>query len=159
MKLVTDRTNFRKLLESVGFRGIGDWKRFEVEIIGDTMFFIRWNFNNAYMVDEREGKGPAYGYSTPQELTAYDKEFEGSTPHHRILEHNLGGMKCFVRFEVDAVIEEKGNEPVVNYAVKEASPANANIGNQSDGSSDQMSHTDLDISVDLDLPLKGLNVG
>ncbi|KAH6679244.1 hypothetical protein B0J14DRAFT_438553, partial [Halenospora varia] len=106
MKLVTDRTNFRKLLEFVGFRGIGDWKRFEVEIIGDTMFFIRWNLNNAYVVDEREGKGPAYGYSTPQELTAYDKEFKGSTPHHRILEYNLGDMKYFVRFEVDAVIEE-----------------------------------------------------
>lgn len=75
-----------------------------MEIVNDTMLFMRWSpFNDIHKINN---KTSSYGYSMPPALTTHVPGFEESTSHHRVMRYTLGGMECLVRFEVDGYVEE-----------------------------------------------------
>jgi hypothetical protein len=83
--------------------------RFAVEIIGNTVFFIRKENDPREIIPDVRG----YGHSFPERNTTWENDVKGSETHQRILRYKLGSLNCMVRFECDGYIKDdtiQGNE-------------------------------------------------
>jgi hypothetical protein len=47
-----------------------------------------------------------YGHEFEKAFTKFDENLANSAAHHRIVQYNLGGMNCLVRFKADAYIDD-----------------------------------------------------
>lgn len=74
----------------------------DVDIVNGTMFLTRWS-----RIVVRKPESNTFGYSLPPALSEYQQGFEKSTSHHRVMQYNLAGIECLVRFEVDAYVEDE----------------------------------------------------
>ncbi|KAI1172371.1 P-loop containing nucleoside triphosphate hydrolase protein [Nemania sp. FL0916] len=79
-------------------RSINSTFRFNVEMVGDTLFLIR-NCKDDLIPGVR-----GYGHSFLDTFASYDREDETTKSHHRILSYNFGGLQCLVRFECDGYL-------------------------------------------------------
>ncbi|KAI5813991.1 geranylgeranyl pyrophosphate synthetase [Pyronema omphalodes] len=99
--LVTDRNNLRKLLKFV--TGTPEDFRIKVERINGTTLFTRCEEKTSDFI--RSGQFRGFGHQFEKNYTTWSADTKGSTGHHRIIRYKFGGLKCLVRFEVDACLE------------------------------------------------------
>jgi hypothetical protein len=76
--------------------------RFDAEVIGDTVLFIRKENSPAELITDLQG----YGHTFPEAYTTWDLDVRNSCSHQRIIGYDFGGLKFLVRTETDAYIRE-----------------------------------------------------
>lgn len=81
---------------------------FLVERIGSTTFFVRQSSGT--------GQQPRSGYSQDflRMFTKWDDEVEGSISHHRVVRYEFADLKCVVKSECDAYLEDVPTDTVTN---------------------------------------------
>jgi len=77
--------------------------RFLVEVVGDTVFFIRRESSPDELIRDVRG----YGHAFPEANTTWDPDMRGSESHQRIVRYSFGGLDCLIRFEGDGYLENK----------------------------------------------------
>lgn len=74
--------------------------RMLVELVGETVFFIRRENTPRELIQNVHG----YGHTFPESYTTWDAEVAGSTSHQRIISYRFGGLNFLVRHEGDGYI-------------------------------------------------------
>lgn len=94
--LVTDRNNFLKLFKFIS----GDDKPFKISIqrVGNTTLFTRTEESTSEYVTTFRG----FGHEFEKAYTKWPTGMENSTSNHRIVQYDFCGIRCIVRFEIDA---------------------------------------------------------
>ncbi|KAI1470407.1 uncharacterized protein F4812DRAFT_263901 [Daldinia caldariorum] len=72
--------------------------RFDVEMIGDTLFMVR-NCRDQVIPDVR-----GYGHSFLDSFTSYESKVQETKSHQRIISYSFSGLNCLVRFECDGYL-------------------------------------------------------
>lgn len=81
-------------------RGVDKPFRFNVEVIGDTVFFIRKENDPREVIKDVRG----FGHTFPEAYTTWETDVKGSETHQRIVQYEFAGISCLVRFECDGYI-------------------------------------------------------
>ncbi|KAJ5352886.1 hypothetical protein N7452_001860 [Penicillium brevicompactum] len=76
--------------------------RMLVEVVGNTVFFIRRHNSPTEKIPNVWG----YGHSFPEAYTTWSKNMRGCQSHQRVLSYNLAGMSCLVRVEADGYLPD-----------------------------------------------------
>ncbi|KAI4916085.1 hypothetical protein J4E90_004531 [Alternaria incomplexa] len=84
-------------------RGIDKAFRFNIEVIGETVFFIRKENDPKEVIKDIRG----FGHTFPEAYTTWDQSVKGSETHQRIVRYKFSGLDCLVRFESDGYIDDK----------------------------------------------------
>ena len=74
--------------------------RFDVDVIGDTVFMVRREDTPTQMITDLQG----YGHTFPDAYTSWDADVRNSVSHQRIVSYVFGGMQFFIRSETDAYV-------------------------------------------------------
>lgn len=77
--------------------------RFNVEFIGNSVFFVRKENTPAEVIQGLYG----YGHTFPQAYTQWEADVKGSASHQRIVRYKFGGLRCLIRFESDGWLPER----------------------------------------------------
>ena len=80
-------------------RGADKAFRFNIEVIGSTVFFVRNENDPKELIEGVRG----FGHTFPEAYTTWD-DLKDSISHQRIIRYTFGGMQCLVRFESDGYI-------------------------------------------------------
>lgn len=80
-------------------RSIASTFRFDVEMVGNTLFLVR-NHRGEVIPDVR-----GYGHSFLDAFTTHEDNGAETKSHQRIVSYSFGGLKCLVRFECDGYFE------------------------------------------------------
>ncbi|KZM23539.1 uncharacterized protein EKO05_0011279 [Ascochyta rabiei] len=99
-------------------RGIDKAFRFSVETIGDIVFLIRKENDPKELIEGVRG----FGHTFPEAYTTWPKGVQGSETHQRIVQYNLGGLQCLVRFECDGFFDNS-TKPSSSEASRGKDPA------------------------------------
>ena len=92
--------------------------RFDVDVIGDTVFMVRREESPTQMITDLQG----YGHTFPEAYTSWDANVRNSTSHQRIVSYAFGGMQFFIRSETDAYLKDSSTGSTsLKAAQKEAS--------------------------------------
>ena len=83
-------------------RGVDKAFRLCVEVIGNTVFLIRKENDPKELIEGVRG----FGHSFPDAYTAWPADVKGSETHQRIVQYELGGIQCLVRFECDGFFDD-----------------------------------------------------
>ncbi|KAL1302759.1 hypothetical protein AAFC00_003107 [Neodothiora populina] len=70
---------------------------FLVELVGNTVFFMRREKSPTQIIEDVRG----FGHSFPARYCAWDAGVAGSDSHQRLIRYNLGGLACIVRSQTD----------------------------------------------------------
>ncbi|KAF3051118.1 hypothetical protein E8E11_007412 [Didymella keratinophila] len=89
--------------------------RFSVEVIGDTVFFIRKENDPKELIEGVRG----FGHSFPDAYTTWSEDVKGSVTHQRIVQYDLGGITCLLRYECDGFLDNS-DEGKAQQSTKEA---------------------------------------
>lgn len=84
--------------------------RFLVEVIGNTVFFVRKENDAREIIEGVRG----YGHTFPEAYTTWESDVKGSESHQRLIQYDLGGLECIVRFECDGYMWEKSGDQKAN---------------------------------------------
>jgi hypothetical protein len=79
---------------------------FDVEIIGDTAFFVRKENSPTELIQNIHG----FGHTFPEENTTWDNEVKGSASHQRIIGYNFGDHRCLIRSKSDGYLPNKAED-------------------------------------------------
>lgn len=79
--------------------------RFLVEVVGDTVHFIRRENSPKELIEGVRG----YGHTFAEAYTTWEKDVKRSASHQRILNYRFGGIDLLVRFEGDGYINSSRN--------------------------------------------------
>ena len=80
-----------------------DWPfRFSVELIGNTVFFVRKENDPKQLIEGIRG----YGYAFPEANTTWDSDVKGSEMHQRIVQYQFAGLNFVVRFGCDGYLPD-----------------------------------------------------
>ena len=71
--------------------------RFNIELIGDTIFFVRKENDPKEIIKNIRG----YGHTFREAYTTWDSDVKGSKTHQRIIQYDLSGFNCMIRYECD----------------------------------------------------------
>lgn len=82
-------------------RGMDKPFRFNIEVVGDTVFFVRKENDPKELIKDVRG----FGHTFPEAYTTWDSEVKGSDTHQRIVKYEFGRLNCLVRFESDGYIK------------------------------------------------------
>ncbi|KAH8623574.1 hypothetical protein IG631_22053 [Alternaria alternata] len=85
-------------------RGVDKAFRFNIEVVGETIFFIRKENDPKEVIKDVRG----YGHTFPEAYTTWEQSVKGSETHQRIIQYEFGGLECLVRFESDGYIKAAG---------------------------------------------------
>lgn len=85
-------------------RSVESTFRFDVEMVGNTLFIIR-NHNNELIPDVR-----GYGHSFLDASTSHEANLKATESHQRIISYSFGGLKCLLRFECDGYVDDINTE-------------------------------------------------
>ena len=80
--------------------------RFLVQVVGNTVFFLRHENPPTRVMEENRG----FGHTFPDANTRWDAGVEGSVSHQRLLRYRFAGLNCLVRSESDGYIPSKAPE-------------------------------------------------
>jgi hypothetical protein len=83
-------------------RGVDKAFRFNIEVVGETVFFIRKENDPREVIKDVRG----FGHTFPEAYTTWEHSVKGSETHQRIIRYEFGGLGCLVRFESDGYIQE-----------------------------------------------------
>lgn len=86
----------------------GEDKQFRmlVELVGETVFFIRRENTPRELIPGVKG----YGHTFPEAYTSWDALVRGSSSHQRVLSYQFGGLDFLVRFEGDGYIADEDDK-------------------------------------------------
>jgi hypothetical protein len=76
--------------------------RFDVDVIGDTVFFVRRENSPTELIKDVRG----YGHTFPENYTSWEPETRGSVSHQRIIQYEFGGLRFLVRSETDGYVRD-----------------------------------------------------
>ena len=85
-------------------RGVDRSFRFNVEVVGTTVFFIRKENDPREVIKDVRG----FGHSFTEAYTTWEHSVKRSETHQRIIRYEFGGLSCLVRFERDGYIRDPG---------------------------------------------------
>jgi hypothetical protein len=74
--------------------------RFNIEVIGSTVFLIRKENDPRDTIEGVRG----FGHTFPEAYTVWEKDVKGSETHQRLCRYNLGRFNCMLRFECDGYL-------------------------------------------------------
>lgn len=80
--------------------------RFDVDVIGDTVFFVRRESSPTEVIADIRG----YGHTFPEAYTTWDMGVRNSCSHQRIIKYDFGGLKLLVRTETDGYVKSCGTD-------------------------------------------------
>jgi len=80
--------------------------RFEVDVIGDTVFFVRREASPTEVIKDVRG----YGHTFPDNYTTWEADTRGSVSHQRVIQYELGGLRFLVRSETDGYIRDPNSK-------------------------------------------------
>lgn len=126
----------------------GEDKQFRmlVELVGETVFFVRRENTPHELIPDIKG----YGHTFPETYTTWDPVVRGSSSHQRVLTYRFGGLDFLVRFEGDGYIVDGDEEDNNGY---EAPSTPAKHGN--DETFDELSAALADNRVTRNAPGNG----
>ncbi|KAL5398075.1 hypothetical protein PMIN02_001770 [Paraphaeosphaeria minitans] len=75
--------------------------RFNVEVIGSTVFLIRKENDPRETLEGVHG----FGHSFPESYTTWEQDVKGSETHQRLCRYELGRINCVIRFECDGYLQ------------------------------------------------------
>ncbi|KAF7519097.1 hypothetical protein PCG10_010339 [Penicillium crustosum] len=81
-------------------RGVGDPFRILVQVLGNTVFFIRRENSPTETIPGIRG----YGHTFPEAYTTWNENVGGSKSHQRVVKYTFADMQCLVRFEPDGFL-------------------------------------------------------
>ncbi|KAL9119604.1 MAG: hypothetical protein Q9187_003842 [Circinaria calcarea] len=95
--------------------------RFDVECIGNSVFFVRKENFPTELIPDVYG----YGHTFPEAYTHWEADVKGSVSHQRIVRYMFGGLCCLVRFESDGYLREQlvGNDAALAKTDSDTSTA------------------------------------
>lgn len=76
--------------------------RMLVEVIGDTVFFVRRENSPTELIPDVKG----FGHAFPDAYTTWEADVKRSESHQRVMRYSFGGLDCLVRFEADGYHKE-----------------------------------------------------
>jgi len=91
--------------------------RFDVDLIGDTVFFIRRETTPTEVLTGLRG----YGHTFPESYTTWDAEVRNSCSHQRIVHYAFGGLSFLIRSETDAYLKDLSKDELSKKAKSEDS--------------------------------------
>ncbi|KAK6496367.1 hypothetical protein TWF481_002392 [Arthrobotrys musiformis] len=74
--------------------------RFTVELIGNTVFFLRKDGSPTELIPGVRG----FGHTFPEAYTTWEPDVKGSATHQRIVQYKFGGLRFILRFECDGYL-------------------------------------------------------
>ncbi len=113
VSLVSDRNSLRKLFGFACNHPNSNF-RIDVDVVYNTMFFTRWEQNHMQIINGFFNSG--YGHEFEKAFTKFHEDLANSSGHHRIVQYNLGGMKCLVRYEADAYFDDNASTSSLSLA-------------------------------------------
>ena len=96
--------------------------RFNVEFIGNSVFFVRKENTPTDVIQGLYG----YGHTFPQAYTQWEADTKGSASHQRIIKYKFGGTRCLIRFESDLWLPERLSEEELALAKCDTSLSKVN---------------------------------
>lgn len=92
-------------------KGIKMSFRFDAELIGDSVFFVRKENSPKEVIEGLYG----YGHAFPEAYTNWEADVRGSVSHQRIIQYSFGGLKFLVRSESDGYLPKllHGESPTI----------------------------------------------
>ncbi|KAF8847895.1 hypothetical protein BDZ45DRAFT_606740 [Acephala macrosclerotiorum] len=81
--------------------------RFDIDVIGNTVFMVRRGESPTEMITDLQG----YGHTFPEAYTTWDVDVRNSSSHQRIINYDFGGMQFLVRSETDGYIRTSIPKP------------------------------------------------
>ncbi|KAL1381709.1 hypothetical protein HDK64DRAFT_321480, partial [Phyllosticta capitalensis] len=88
--------------------------RFLVEVVGDTVFFVRHENSPTETLQGVYG----YGHTFPEAYTTWEGQTKDSESLQRIVQYDFSGLNCVVRYESDGYLKEldqDGDEVAEEY--------------------------------------------
>ncbi|KAF7956949.1 hypothetical protein EAE96_004273 [Botrytis aclada] len=76
--------------------------RFDADLVGDTVFFIRKGKSPTETIEGLQG----YGHTFPERYTTWDRDVGGSCSHQRIIEYDFADLHLLVRSETDGYLKK-----------------------------------------------------
>jgi len=76
--------------------------RFDVDLIGETVFFVRHESSPAELIKDLRG----YGHTFPEMYTTWNSDVGQSCSHQRIVQYEFGGLRFLIRSETDGYVKE-----------------------------------------------------
>lgn len=86
--------------------------RFDVDVIGDTVFFVRRE--NSPTEVRKDVRG--YGHTFPENYTSWEAETRGSISYQRIIQYEFGGLRFLARSETDGYIRDLNSATIKTSA-------------------------------------------
>jgi hypothetical protein len=120
--------------------------RFDVDVVGDTIFFVRRENSPTELIKDVRG----YGHTFPERYTTWDSDARRSVSHQRIIRYEFGGLRFLLRTETDGYVKDPRDQATKSLA-SQASLEDA-IGEVS------MSSSSPSASQKLELKLQGRKV-
>jgi len=109
--------------------------RFDVDLVGDTVFFVRREISPTAIIQDLKG----YGHTFPEEYTTWDADVSNSCSHQRIVQYEFGGLRLLLRSETDGYLPSKeSGQPVAEPAEERSSLLGA-LGSMSVGGNEMPS--------------------
>ena len=71
--------------------------RFDVEVAGNTVFFIRKEKSPTELIPGVHG----YGYTFPESYTTWERDVKSSENSQRLITYDFNGLRRIIRFESD----------------------------------------------------------
>ncbi|KAF2649461.1 hypothetical protein K491DRAFT_610725 [Lophiostoma macrostomum CBS 122681] len=81
-------------------RGIEKPFRFNVEVIGSTVFLVRKEDDPRETIPDVRG----FGHTFPEAYTTWEEDVKKSETHQRVVQYDLGGYRFLIRFECDGYL-------------------------------------------------------
>jgi hypothetical protein len=78
-------------------RNIDKGFRFNVELIGNTVFFIRKESSPTALIEDVRG----FGHTFPEAYTTWEPDVKRSASHQRVIKYEFAGLSCLVRYGCD----------------------------------------------------------
>ncbi|KAH8694151.1 hypothetical protein BGW36DRAFT_217379 [Talaromyces proteolyticus] len=113
--LVADRTSLRRLMKFAAGK-LGDIFRVDLRVVQNTLFMNRRERKSLTWASNNKSHH-SYGFGFEAAVTRPLPGLEDSSSHHRIIQYQMGGLKCVVRYEVDVQLNDDNGkiETEVNY--------------------------------------------
>lgn len=90
--------------------------RFDVDVVGDTIFFVRRENSPTELIKDVRG----YGHTFPEGYTTWDSDARRSVSHQRIIRYEFGGLRFLVRTETDGYVRDPRDHQIIKLLASQA---------------------------------------
>lgn len=118
LDVITDRNNLSKLLSFASDAADDAAFRINVQRVGATTLLTRVEERNSELITGFRGFGKEFKKANTRVLPG----FAASTGHYRVVSYGLAGLRCAVRFEVDAYDAARAGTTTAAAAPRAAAP-------------------------------------